>query len=241
MSAAAPGIEHVGAATAPPCGAEATVPRPITPLRSIADPEAKWRSRCKPGPKPRVSGDRLASAIARYAAGKPMEQIARAAGVTTRTLRSAFRRAGVVPAPSTLAPEAAAELIGAYVQGEPIAAILERAPVSKATFYRILRRAGHLANRKARGLHSPEVLEMASRALELRLERGRGRGGRKRLREVGAALQVTRPRVSQLLRIAAEITTTLPRDTRLSARSESTCPTGEGFLPAGQTRSQVGA
>ena len=127
-----------------------------------------------------------------------------------------------------------------YVAGAAVDAILEDAGISKATFYRILRREGYTASRQARSFHSPEVLEMARRAHELRLERGRGRGGSKRLREIAADLRVTRSRVSQLLEIPVSTPRTPSSETRLTqdhivSRADSKCLTQSGILPRGKS------
>ena len=145
-------------------------------VRLLAAPGGVWRLR--PGPRPRLSGDRLAASIRRYLAWQPMEQIARAAEVSVRTLRTALRNAGV----GRRAPRRA--------QSRPAA-----------------------PSRRQAG-HSSAVLEMAQRAMVMRVEPGRSR---KRLhREIAAALGVTRARVGQLLEIAAKVPGTQPIETGLA-------------------------
>jgi len=75
-----------------------------------------------------------------------MEQIAEAAGVSTRTLRTALRRAGIEPREKRSGSESGLEhevIAGAarrHAAGEPAAALARELGVSRATLYRALRR-----------------------------------------------------------------------------------------------------
>jgi transposase-like protein len=147
----APALENapVPAAPAPPCADPAPFPgqpptlppspllgplRPSEPLDTSArPPETKWRWRSRPGPRPKIDQETLATVVTRWRQGASVADLAAELGVGRSTLyarlaraggHSVSRRAGQ-PRPATLAAAAQARaLVEAGHLHREVAAIL---------------------------------------------------------------------------------------------------------------------